>query len=1284
MAAESKSHAGDHEQPRATAWLSRGWESLLAEIGGRRQADPESADFDLIIVGSGYGGAVALSRLAGWRDKGRVLRVALLERGKEYLPGAFPDRFAELPGQLRWTTSGKPPNGARSGLFDVRTGPDVQAIVANGLGGGSLINAGVMAMPHPSVFAHPRWPSAVQADAETLAASAASLKRELGAGPFTQPLSKRAAMDRLAGGNAAALDITVATQDGLNAQGVSMHRCLACGDCFTGCNHGAKASLDVTLLIDGRQREGVEVFTGATVLQLAAAARGGWNVDVVHTDLVKRRREGKSLSLRAPRVILAAGTFGSTAVLMRSREAGLRLSPMLGHHVSANGDGISTLYDMREEVSAVADESVPWAMRRCGPTITACLDHRTGDPATDVVIQDLTVPGALRRVFEQITVTANALDALGEPDSRRHVRGNAHTDPNAVDPAKIERSLLVATIGHDDAVGQMVMESNGSDEPMASIHWPDLRHDPRFAERHRLLEDLVRQGAGGRVLANPMWRALPETTSDLLGIPLGSVVTVHPLGGCGMGEHGGEGVVDDLGRVFCGSDAGFHEGLLVLDGSIVPTSLGINPALTITLLADRAVRTLRDAHWKLEVPNPDATGNLSFPRPHFRPPALPAKWRDTQIVISEQLRGRLTLERGGRSERCLVELEIVSRPVAVSSLMAARGPAVIELDPSRSAVRIFGKDAFDAVGALRLSAQLETHRLSGTLTLFGHATSTPRRRQGRALWAWFRNRGFRDAVQEVRSRLGGTAPASTTTIGARVRMALALASRAGDARELVYRLRVEGNQGTEVDIEGVKTLTYAHLSNPWNQLMEVSLQRFPGWKPLAADAKLTVDLTYFEKSRALLLQIVDAENLPSALLDLGAFGGWLLRTLLHVHVWSFRQPDLSPVAATKRLPGRLPGLPPPEIVEFLVGPSAGIGRPPALARLTRYRRSAAIGRVPVLMIHGYSASGTTFAHPAIPEGGLAGYLGKRDRDAWVLDLRSSCGMPTATDRWSFEQIGYSDIPLAIERVLRATGASQLDIVAHCMGSAMLLMALMGAWPSDASPSDPDLELRRKLPARIRRLVLSQVGPKPVMSPANVSRAYALRFLQAYLPLEKYSFRVDFERGGAEQVLDRLLATVPYPADEFKRENPLWPPGVRTPWVGTRHRMDALYGMTFALENMTSAVLDRLDDFFGPMNARTLTQVIHFTRGFRLADARGRSLFEQDSTVPERVVFPVLSLHARKNGLVDVTTRRTTDEFFSTASAPHTSVELDSGHQDSLIGRRAAETFAHIANFLESP
>src|SRR4029453_13321801 len=110
--------------------------------------------YDVVVVGSGYGGGVAASRLARAGQS-----VCVIEKGKEFLPGGFPSRLPELRRELQ-INGGKMRSGSHTGLFDFRLGADIHVLVGCGLGGGSLINAGVALRPDGPVFAGSPWPRA--------------------------------------------------------------------------------------------------------------------------------------------------------------------------------------------------------------------------------------------------------------------------------------------------------------------------------------------------------------------------------------------------------------------------------------------------------------------------------------------------------------------------------------------------------------------------------------------------------------------------------------------------------------------------------------------------------------------------------------------------------------------------------------------------------------------------------------------------------------------------------------------------------------------------------------------------------------------------------------------------------------------------------------------------------------------------------------------------------------------------------------------------------------------
>jgi hypothetical protein len=683
------------------------------------------------------------------------------------------------------------------------------------------------------------------------------------------------------------------------------------------------------------------------------------------------------------------------------------------------------------------------------------------------------------------------------------------------------------------------------------------------------------------------------------------------------------------------------------------------------------------------------------------------------VQLIERLRGPATLADGREHH---LEFTLHSSPVAIADLMSRVGPRRIRYDHERSVLRVFdgppspldddprGLVARRAdVPDQRKRAHLEARaRVSGSLDVLRLVPTPYRRRTLRALAAWFKHRGLRDTVQRLAEKAAGLEPPADPMKpeppgwGTRLWGIYDIATRAGAVRSLDYTLELHeletapgvlpaslfggraARKGAVLAVDGQKRLTYDGRSSPWQQLMELTLGRFPGMSRRTS-ARLTLDLPYLARQGVPLLRVVRQHDHVHALVDFAAFHLYVARTVLDGHMWSFRRPDHVPVRVTNRLPGATADLLAPEAIELIVDAVKG---KPVPIRLTRYRPTRPRQELPpVLLIHGYSASGTTFVHPTLPGGGLVGRLVREGRDVWVLDLRSSAGMPWATHEWSFEHIGREDIPMAIAHIV-ATCGGKVDVVAHCMGAAMLCMALLGDLPKQAVPGDRYPDLRAAMRDRIRRIVLSQVGPVLMMSPSNQARAFAMRYVRQLVPMGNYRFRPEREGSLADNLLDRLVATLPYPPDEFRRENPLWPPWASRPWVQTRRRMDLLYGQTFKLTNVSDSTLESLDDFFGPMSVETVSQVIHFTRGRAITDERGRHVFATADRLQNHLDYPILSIHGTENGLVDVSTA---DLLRDVLHSPCHQVARISGfgHQDCLIGEDPREAFDAIVRFLGS-
>lgn len=517
--------------------------------------------YDAIVVGSGYGGGVAASRLA---RAGKS--VCVLERGRERLTGEFPARFPDLKSELQ-VRGKRVATGPETALFDVRLGEDMHVLVGCGLGGGSLVNAGVALRPDARVFADLVWPGQIAQDA-TLDEGFARAERWLAPArdPRAAELTKYRALERAGralGHSMVAPRVVVSFAETTNVAGIAQPACTRCGDCCGGCNVGAKNTVALTYLPDA-VRHGAEIFTEIKVRHVARRSEGGWRVHAVRLDLGE---EAAAIELSADVVVLAAGTLGSTEILLRSRAQGLAVSDQLGQRFSANGDIIAFGYGAKETVNAVG---VGHPTKIDGLEIGAAVSgqielHDSEDLAKGMCVQEGVLPSAL----------APVLPVLFVPNGR--LLGALQSLINGVYKGPFSRLQTFFAVSHDSAAGAFRLEDD-----RLLLSWPGAKDEPVYARLDAMLGALVKE-AGGDYVKNP-----------LAGTVMGhQPATAHPLGGCGMGRERSDGVVDHKGRPFDTapgrSAADVHAGLYVMDGSIMPRSLGVNPLLTITALAERSM-----------------------------------------------------------------------------------------------------------------------------------------------------------------------------------------------------------------------------------------------------------------------------------------------------------------------------------------------------------------------------------------------------------------------------------------------------------------------------------------------------------------------------------------------------------------------------------------------------------------------------------------------------------------------------------------------------------------------
>ncbi len=498
-------------------------------------------DYDTIVVGSGFGGGVAALRLA---ESGR--RVAVLEMGRRVTPADM-RAGAQHTHKLLWA-----PRSGMRGYFRQTLLPHVLALGGVGVGGGSLVYAAVLLLPKDEVFDDRAWAGASwRAElAPHYASAAATLGREVNPTFGAQDEWLRQAA------TAMGADATY----GPTPQGIDFSACTSCGRCLTGCDVGAKKSVDRTYLARA-ERLGARVQPQRQVTRLVATPGGGYAVDAVHS-FDRRRRE----TWTAREVVLAAGVLGTAQLLLACRDR-YRTLPALpsavGRHVRTNSEAFVAIL----QPDSAVDVSV-------GPTISSDF---WADATTHVTNNRVPPSYGYMRSFMSPLVD--------EPT--RVARLGAATRAAARHPVSLARAMA-ATDWHRRLTLLTVMQA---EENAIEIGYR------RRGGVWSLTSRLPRGSAPAPAYlpqANAAARAFADASGGTpvgiwLDSALGRSATAHILGGAVVGDDPARSVVDPDHQVHG------HPGLYVVDGSAIPANIGVNPSLTITAMAERAMTRLAAA-----------------------------------------------------------------------------------------------------------------------------------------------------------------------------------------------------------------------------------------------------------------------------------------------------------------------------------------------------------------------------------------------------------------------------------------------------------------------------------------------------------------------------------------------------------------------------------------------------------------------------------------------------------------------------------------------------------------
>ena len=512
-------------------------------------------DYDVIVVGSGFGGSVAALRLTEKNYKVLVIEAGREFKDKDYATSSWKIRdflFAPAIGCF--------------GIQRIHMLPDVLVLAGAGVGGGSLVYANTMYEPPEEFFSQGPWAKITDWQSE-LKPFYDQARRMLGVenNTFHSPADeamKSVATQMGVGGSFKLAPVAVHFGNGPGIEssdpyfggvGPARNGCTNCGECMTGCRHNAKNTLDKNYLALARHG-GAVIHAMTTVTQIKPIETGGW---FVHT---KKTGGQTKNTLRARQVVVAAGTFNTQKLLHRMKDEGKlpNLSEQLGHLSRTNSEAL---------VGAVAKKK-PNPDFTNGVAITSSFfpDEHThvepvrygvGSNAMGLLATVLTdgKPGTPRWRIWMRAIAESPLVAL----KNLWVKGWSQKTVIALVMQSLDNSITVFGKKDNTFGGWRLSSRQGDGEPNPT--WLPVAN--QVARELAIAIDGVPMGNLGEVINAPF--------------------TAHFVGGCVIANSPEHGVVDPYLRVFG------YEGLHITDGSTITGNLGVNPSLTITAQAERAM-----------------------------------------------------------------------------------------------------------------------------------------------------------------------------------------------------------------------------------------------------------------------------------------------------------------------------------------------------------------------------------------------------------------------------------------------------------------------------------------------------------------------------------------------------------------------------------------------------------------------------------------------------------------------------------------------------------------------
>ncbi|KAK3945806.1 cholesterol oxidase, partial [Diplogelasinospora grovesii] len=554
------------------------------------------SSYDVIVIGSGYGGGVAASRMARTGQS-----VCVLERGREKWPGEYPTGMRDSLEELHYSgnfapgfTSGKLVEGGDpTGMFHLIFGKGQNAVVCNGLGGTSLMNANVFMEADKGTLAMKAWPPEIRNNVDLMDKYYEKVDKVLKPQEYPDDWPELPKLNLLKkqadilgyGEKFKKVRQTTRFHNGPNSCGVEMSASALTGQDCTGVNDGSKTTTLVTYLADA-WNWGAEMFCECEVryIEKAKNAEGyiiyfAWHGR--NRGHFKANLHGDLMWVHAKKaVFLGAGAIGTTEILLRSKAMGLEMSDRVGQNMSGNGDILAFGYNTDETANGIG-RPYPSPYHPIGPTINGVIDCRSGheNPLDGFVIEEGAVPHALSHLLQtMLDLMPGSAGPKDDSIVERTQAALARYGSRFLGPyfkrGAIERTQVYLIMSHDSNQAMLTLED---DKPV--LEFLGVGRSDHVKHLNGLLARAT-EAVGGTLVQNPFFALMGQQQ-----------VTVHPIGGACMARDntGQTGVTNHVGQVFTGTGGEVHSGLVVTDAAVIPTALGANPFATIAALAERSV-----------------------------------------------------------------------------------------------------------------------------------------------------------------------------------------------------------------------------------------------------------------------------------------------------------------------------------------------------------------------------------------------------------------------------------------------------------------------------------------------------------------------------------------------------------------------------------------------------------------------------------------------------------------------------------------------------------------------